>query len=169
VVEFLDEGGRPVTAGGTGELVSTAFGNVATPLIRYRTGDMCVVGGQDCVCGRRGPLVEQITGRSNDFLITPDGRHVRVSSEVFSHSPNVVEGQIYQEDPFAVTLRIVRRAEFSDGDLELLERRLRSYVGNDMAIRCEFMEQIPREKSGKYRYLVSRVPLSLGPGDIPQS
>lgn len=169
VVEFLDEEGDPVGSGGTAEIVATAFGNMATPLLRYRTGDMCIVGGRDCACGRRGPLVEEITGRSNDFLITPDGRHVRVSSEVFSHSPNVIEGQIYQTDPSAVTLRIVTRPEFTAADLELLERRLRDYAGNDIELKHEFMEQIPREKSGKYRYLVSKVPLSLGPEDIAQS
>jgi phenylacetate-CoA ligase len=169
VVEFLDETGQPVGQGGTAEIVSTAFGNVATPLIRYRTGDLCVVGGKDCACGRPGQLVEQISGRSNDFLITPDGRHVRVSSEVFAHSSNVVEGQIYQEDPSEVVLRIVKRPEFTDADLELLIRRLRSYAGNEMKVTHEFMEQIPRERSGKYRYLVSKVPLGLGPEDIPQS
>lgn len=169
VAEFLDEEGRPVAAGEVGELVCTAFGNVATPLIRYRTGDMCVVGGTECACGRPGQLVKEIAGRSNDFLITPGGRHVRVSSEVFSHSPNVIEGQIFQDDPSTVTLRIVKRAEFSDTDLQLLDRRLRSYVGSEIQISHEFMEQIPRESSGKYRYLVSKVPLSLGSLDIPQS
>jgi phenylacetate-CoA ligase len=169
VVEFLDEDGHAAAPGQTGELVCTAFGNVATPLIRYRTGDMALVGGEECVCGRQGPLVKDIIGRSNDFLITPDGRHVRVSSEVFSHSPNVIEGQIFQTDPSVVTLRIVRRPGFSDSDLEHLVQRLRSYVGSSIQVRHEFMDQIPRERSGKYTYLLSRVPLSLGPSEIAQS
>ena len=44
--------GGPTPVGHQGELVITNLGRVASPLIRYRTGDLVVVNDAPCVCGR---------------------------------------------------------------------------------------------------------------------
>ena len=51
--EVLDpDTGQPVRAGEPGELVLTNLGRTASPLIRYRTGDLVVLDADRCVCGR---------------------------------------------------------------------------------------------------------------------
>ena len=51
--EVLDpDTGQPVPAGEPGELVLTNLGRTASPLIRYRTGDLVVLDADRCVCGR---------------------------------------------------------------------------------------------------------------------
>ena len=51
--EVLDpDTGRPVPAGEPGELVLTNLGRTASPLIRYRTGDLVVLDADRCACGR---------------------------------------------------------------------------------------------------------------------
>ena len=53
ICEVLDpETGRPAPAGRLGELVLTNLGRTASPLIRYRTGDLVALDAGRCACGR---------------------------------------------------------------------------------------------------------------------
>lgn len=64
-----DTGGAvPVTEGATGELVYTALGRQASPLLRFRTRDHIEVTGLDCPCGRTGYKIRCV-GRTDDMLI----------------------------------------------------------------------------------------------------
>ena len=76
-----------------GEIVATNLWNTAMPLIRYRTGDMVVMG--KCSCGL--PAIERIDGRRCDML---EGKHGKVSSvniySLFSHE-NVIAWQVIQD------------------------------------------------------------------------
>ena len=53
ICEVLNpETGRRTPPGRQGELVITNLGRAASPLIRYRTGDLVVVSDERCACGR---------------------------------------------------------------------------------------------------------------------
>lgn len=53
ICEILDpESGEPTAHGEPGELVLTTLGRVASPLIRYRTGDLVKATDAPCPCGR---------------------------------------------------------------------------------------------------------------------
>ena len=53
IVEIIDPAsGRPAADGERGELVITNLGRSASPLIRYRTGDVVVRRSDPCACGR---------------------------------------------------------------------------------------------------------------------
>ncbi len=51
IAEIVDEQGRPLPPGETGELVITTIGMEAMPLIRYRTGDYTRAIPGQCPCG----------------------------------------------------------------------------------------------------------------------
>ena len=51
IAEIVDETGRPLPPGETGELVITTIGMEAMPLIRYRTGDITRILPDRCPCG----------------------------------------------------------------------------------------------------------------------
>ena len=70
-VEIIDPGtleSLPIEEGATGELVYTALARRATPLIRYRMGDLVTVTATGCGCGRTGYRIEA-HGRTDDMLI----------------------------------------------------------------------------------------------------
>ena len=67
-LEILDDSGKPVASGETGEIVATTFGVEAMPLIRYRTGDCATLFYEPCQCGRTTPRLGPIVGRKNQKL-----------------------------------------------------------------------------------------------------
>ncbi|ALJ22166.1 phenylacetate--CoA ligase family protein [Microbacterium sp. No. 7] len=71
VAEIIDpETGEVLapTDGAEGELVYTALGRQASPLLRFRSRDNVVVTGTDCACGRTGYKIRCV-GRTDDMLI----------------------------------------------------------------------------------------------------
>ncbi len=52
-----------------GELVMTTLQREATPLLRYRTGDLTRIRSGVCACGRSHRRIARIKGRSDDMLI----------------------------------------------------------------------------------------------------
>jgi phenylacetate-CoA ligase len=70
IVEVLDPlTGRQVDDGEHGELVVTNLGRTASPVIRYRTGDMVVRRLTPCPCGRTWARLEGgILGRADDMV-----------------------------------------------------------------------------------------------------
>lgn len=70
-VELIDpdtEDVLPFEEGTEGELVYTPLQREATPLLRFRSGDIARVTGTDCACGRTAPKIQCI-GRTDDMLI----------------------------------------------------------------------------------------------------
>lgn len=58
----------PFEKGIKGELIYTALGREASPLVRFRSGDHVEVLGTECSCGRTGPKIRCV-GRTDDMLI----------------------------------------------------------------------------------------------------
>jgi phenylacetate-CoA ligase len=68
VVEVVDDAGRPVPDGESGELILTTLQVEGTPLLRYRTGDVGFRVSGACPCGRGGPRIGPILGRKQHRL-----------------------------------------------------------------------------------------------------
>jgi phenylacetate-CoA ligase len=70
VLELLEPGGErtlPLQDGAFGELVWTHLRRQASPLLRYRSGDLARVWTAPCGCGRTSPRI-RIEGRLDDML-----------------------------------------------------------------------------------------------------
>lgn len=52
-----------------GELILTTLQREATPLLRYRSGDLTVLTGAPCACGRTHRRIHRIKGRADDMMI----------------------------------------------------------------------------------------------------
>ena len=71
IIELIDPDTEQViefTKGATGELVYTAIGREASPVVRFKSGDHIVVIDTECGCGRTGPKI-RCFGRTDDMLI----------------------------------------------------------------------------------------------------
>lgn len=68
VLEVVDEEGKAVASGEMGEVVVTPLDIEATPLIRYKTGDLCHVYYETCSCGNATPRLGPVVGRKQQMI-----------------------------------------------------------------------------------------------------
>jgi phenylacetate-CoA ligase len=68
IVELLDETNKPVVAGQVGEVTITTLGVEGMPLLRYKTGDICVYDDRPCACGRNTLRLSPIVGRKKQMI-----------------------------------------------------------------------------------------------------
>lgn len=150
---------------GTHEIVGTSFDNFLMPFIRYRIGDSVVLGdpAYRCPCGRAFPVVEQIIGRVEDYILTPSGRKVFMMSNMLDSLPGVLEGQIRQESPDAIRVLLVAARGHGPIKADEVIKRAQTMLGAEMKVLVEEVAEIPRTKSGKLRVVV-RLPQVEIPG-----
>jgi phenylacetate-CoA ligase len=159
IVETLDDAGRPVGKGEAGEIVVTHMATGEFPFIRYRTGDVGVLGDEPCACGRGLPVLKEIQGRTTDFVVASDGTimHGLALIYVLRDMPEVERFKIVQEDLRRTRVLVVRGAAYpADGDRHIAAT-FKARLGADVEVTVEAVAGIPAEKSGKYRYVVSHV------------
>lgn len=157
-IEVLaDEDDTPIGLGKTGRIVATSLLNSEMPLVRYDTGDRGCLPEErtKCSCGRAMQRLERIEGRSNDLIVTQDGRKISWFSPVF-YGLKIRESQIVQERIDAVKILIVVAPGFSKSDETTIVERLTDRLGN-MSITVERMDSIPRAANGKFKAVVSLI------------
>ena len=68
ILEMLDENNQPVAAGQPGEVTITTLGVEGMPLLRYKTGDICLHFDEPCACGRTSKRLSSIVGRKKQMI-----------------------------------------------------------------------------------------------------
>lgn len=156
-MELVDKEGKSVAPGTPGKIIGTGFTNFAMPFIRYDTRDVAVLSTESCSCGRSLPVVKSIEGRSEDIIVTPDGRMVGRLDAAFKYSGGIELSQILQDDPGSITVKIVRGENYNSGDVDRLEIELRKRLGYKIKISYNFVDNIERTALGKLRFVISSV------------
>ncbi|MDB4926136.1 phenylacetate--CoA ligase family protein [Mucilaginibacter sp.] len=68
IAELLDEDNNQVSANTPGELTITTLGVEGMPLLRYKTGDICMYYDEPCACGRASLRLSPIIGRKKQMI-----------------------------------------------------------------------------------------------------
>lgn len=151
VIEHIDESDS--------EILVTSFLTHGTPLIRYRIGDNMVFSkSKHCCCGRDGRLVDMIQGRSLDYLYTTDGAKVTEFDILLDClGKMLIHAQFIQNEKSAVTILIQIDENYYLADYETrLMDGVHRCLGDDMKAQIIIVDEIPREKSGKFRLILNR-------------
>lgn len=161
VIELLDESGEPAQEG---EAVITSFHSHGTPLVRYRIGDAMRWGApveEACACGSWCPIVESIQGRVLDCLYSRERGRINLGnvSNCVKHTPNIRQFQAVQAAVDAVDVSlVVDREGYTNAEEATFLRELRDRLGERIEIRLHYVDEIPRERSGKVRIVKNSVP-----------
>jgi phenylacetate-CoA ligase len=148
-----------------GPLLVTGLATEATPFLRYRIGDVGTRSKAPCPCGRPGDVFLSVDGRTDDLVMTPDGRMVGRLDHIFKGQLDVGEAQILQETRDAIRVLVVPRRTFSAQSEAALRKEIRGRLGPEIRTEIRLVETIPREANGKFRAVKSR--LTAEPASLP--
>jgi phenylacetate-CoA ligase len=159
-IEFLKADGTHAAPGEEGTIVITDLLNRAMPLVRYRIEDVGVPSARTCECGRGLPLMDRVTGRVADYLKRRDGSLVAGVSLVertLTAIPGFEQMQIVQPALDVIQLNIVRAPDFSPASEQQMLAEFGGVFGAGVDLQLNYVDRIPQERSGKYRFSICRV------------
>ena len=162
VVEIVDGNGHVLPSGQPGEIVVTHLATRDFPFIRYRTGDVAVLGNEPCACGRGLPMLKEIQGRATDFVVAADGTvmHGLALIYILRDLPGIRQFKIVQESLLSTRILLVQDDSFDMGCVPGIKVKAQARLGTGVQITVEQVEEIAPERSGKYRYVLSHVAAS---------
>ena len=151
--------GEAVSPGEEGEVTVTNLDNRAMPFIRYDLEDLGVLDEGGCSCGNTLPRMRLTEGRKRGAVKLPDGRVIpaMVVTGGLPYVNGVKQFQVTQERIDRFSLKVVKGVGFSEETLEEVEKSLKRVLG-EVEIVLSLVDDIPREKSGKFRPFMTRVP-----------
>jgi len=159
ILEVVSSGAR-CPPGETGEVIVTSLWNHSLPFIRYAIGDVGLLEGIPCPCGRGLPTWRVLGGRDKDLLATPGG-YIYLTTDLVA-TPRwrgKIDGiRFYQDARNEVLVQVVRGPAFAERDLEILYAELNEFLGGLLRISFEFVENLELTAGGKFRHIVSRIP-----------
>jgi len=159
IVEIIDKQGNVLPPGELGEIVVTHLATHDFPFIRYQTGDMAILHNEPCSCGRGLPLIRELQGRSTDFVVAQDGTvmHGLALIYILRDLPQLDAFKIVQESLDETQVFLVSKTGLESSLLNSIEQAFKARLGETVTINIQQVAEIPAEKSGKFRYVISKV------------
>ena len=142
-------------------IVGTPLHNRSMPLLRYDVGDLVELAppGAQCPCGRTLPLVKAVHGRTEDAVLTPDGRCVTALFVVPDFVAGISGVQFVQESERTLLVKVVPTPEFDAAQEAAFITGVRALVGPEMTVHLARVEPtgLTRGPTGKVPLVLSAV------------
>lgn len=135
------------------EVVGTCLFNYATPLIRYKTKDLVILG--ETSNSRRE--VVSLDGRQEDYVSLPNGTRIGKLDHVFKDTPHFQEAQIFQREDYSIVLRVVGEPNRCVKDEAVALAEFRKSAGEEIPVEFEYLPALDRGRSAKLRFVISKV------------
>ncbi|MCE9541255.1 hypothetical protein K8R03_01695 [Candidatus Kaiserbacteria bacterium] len=155
-LEVVDSSGATVPDGNEGRILVTTFDNLATPFIRYDTGDRGVIDSDSCPCGRTLRTL-RLTGRVVELISLPGGRTVSLldlSATFDRYWQGVRQYQIVRKEELSYLIRYIPGDRF-DEIKAALEATLIRILHPHVRIEWEQVDSIPESEGGKAVYFIN--------------
>lgn len=158
-LEVVDNDGYPLAPGQLGKIVVTDLTNRAFPFIRYEIGDVGILSKRTtCPCGIKLPLLEKISGRMGDLVILKNRALTSPNFTIlFSDFEGIDSFQVVQNNKEELIINIVKNDKFQCNVLTYIEDSLKKLTGGEIKISICPVENIVVPKSGKHRFVISKV------------
>ena len=158
---IINSNGKDAQNGEEGKIVSTNFTNTIFPLINYSTCDVVKVStNQCCSCGNAGKIIDYIIGRIENYIITPEGYWIGRLDHIFKYANHIICAQIEQNTLNEIVIRIVKADFYTTSDENTIIKETRNRIGPRMQINVDYVKEIPREKNGKFAFIVQKLNLN---------
>ena len=140
-----------------GNILGTCFQNNGMPFIRYEIGDSAVWSSKKCSCGLHSQVIKDIQGRTEDYVITPEGLKVQRFDYLFKDMTSIKECQVVQRKMGEVIFRIVRRDNYDIKCEEELKKLVKEYISPTIHCSFEYVGEIERTRAGKFKSVASLI------------
>jgi phenylacetate-CoA ligase len=150
------------TLEGIYEIVATGFNNWIMPFIRYKTGDYAVLKDSNCECGRNYPLIQEVIGRAQEFVLDKNENLISVTAltSLYEKLPFIFEAQILQEIPGALTFLIKPSYNPPTDELDKFISMIETKTQNRLKVNVQFINEIPKSSSMKRRIVDQKIDIS---------
>jgi phenylacetate-CoA ligase len=167
LAEVIEPGSaRPLESGKIGELVLTNLTRTASPLVRYRTGDLVQIDTEPCKCGSVFlRLNGGILGRADD-MIHLRGNNVYPSAieNLVRRFPEVAEYRVVVEETEALANLRIEIEPMPSADGAILVDHIGKQLRDELLFRAEVIcvkpGSLPRFEMKAKRLIHSKVPAS---------
>jgi phenylacetate-CoA ligase len=155
-VEFVREENEGTME--AGPILVTSLYNYGMPLIRYEIGDTGRFIEGLCPCGRGLPLMARAQGRRVDYFTLPNQSMVSPYKMTcaIEHIGGMKQYQIVQKKIDRVELKVVPMQGFDEKRKRELKQVLEQVLPG-IKVEVRTVDGIKREKSGKYKIVLSHV------------
>lgn len=153
-IEVVDEDGHPCVPGQVGRIIATDYYNTACPFIRYELGDLAAM--DTCPCGWiKLPAFSAIHGKVRGALLHRSGQRVMFTdlSIAFCAMREVKQYQVIQETLEDFTVKVATTEKID----EKIREAIKEHFGYMPNLKIEYLDHIPREKSGKFHAAICKV------------
>jgi len=159
-VEILNEKNQVLPDGEEGRIVITSLYNKAHPFIRYDIGDIGIRSKQSTL---KKPILEKLTGRTNDIIILPSGKKAAgltcyyITKTIIEEDGNVKEFIIEQHKKDTFLIKYVSKNPLSDQKIKQISEEMETYLEKGLHIQFERWNNLKRSKSGKLKQFTSLI------------
>lgn len=141
--------------GENNEVLVTSFTTHGTPLIRYRIGDSVIFEDE------KEGIVKEIQGRKLDFLYTSEGAKINAGNvaNLFKNIPNaLIRAQCIQHTMNQIEILLeIDKDKYKPVYDQMIKNEFYSKFGKQTNLVIKHVNEIPREKSGKFVLIKNKV------------
>lgn len=156
LVEITDENGICFPPGTEGNIVVTDLNSTLFPYIRYKTGDLGKLGDAPCSCGRKSAYLSEVTGRTGDAILLPDGRQIRLLGEAVKEGSGIARSQLIQHEADVLEIRVVPDIDFSEESMDKVLSTVHRLLGSQMRVYWTKTDHLEQTAKGKVSFVIRR-------------
>jgi len=139
------------------EMVITDLDNYGMPFIRYAIEDLGTITWEACGCGLTLPRITNLGGRVYDVVRAPNGNYLGGTFWGHLLKEGVEKFQVTQESLDEIVVALVPTGEFNDSVKAYVLDKVRKACGPLMKVRFDLRASIDTTRTGKHRYVVSKI------------
>lgn len=142
-----------------GKIICTGFACKEFPFIRYDIGDYALWESDEylCDCGRKSSVIRWISGREDEYILTPEGNRIMRFDYIFKDTNNIKECQVVQDKLGEIIIRAVVRPSYNVKTEKLIANEIHNWISPNMAVTFKYVNAIERNKNGKYKAVISNL------------
>lgn len=138
------------------ELYATNLINFAFPTIRYANRDEVMLWDDSVDSKYNGQLLRDVIGRTSDVLSFENGHKLTTSGfTILFRGFNVEAYRIIKKGGLSMLIQIQKRENYSQEEHELLYATVKKYVGEEVGVDFEYVDEFEPLKNGKRSFFIN--------------